>query len=461
MAYKIRPKILINSGRINEPIRVPISDLLVKPIAETFPISDTASGVTSLTVKNITGFDLNQILLIGETNNESTEIAYTDSAVSPTGSTVTLLAATTQPHSSGSRIRVMPFDQIEFSTAATTTGTKSVLILMDIDPTSDETALDELTVTSGYYFARFYNSILDTYSPYSDPVPVAGYSFTTARSIIDNALDMINKQTSTVLSDEFFFNQINNCQIETLREFKRWSFMQSFNTIVGQTATGRWKVQLPADCDDQNTTKSIWNFRIGKELQLLWVDKEDWNDIVGDFAATTLAQDINVGDMTIYLDSSADFYDTGTVNIGSNPYTYSANDRSTGALTIPASTTTNTEGDDVFQNAFTGNPLYWTTYGGWIYHWPITNEVYAERNYYMDYYKKLVPIVTDADEIVLPDPTIVQYYCAWKALLKIANGEQTTAAQGMYEQYLLRREKAKQKESLNREFYLLPDDDYL
>ena len=194
---------------------------------------------------------------------------------------------------------------------------------------------------------------------------------------------------------------------------------------------------------------------------MIWVDKEDWNDIVGDFAATTLAAPIGLGNVTITLTSSADFTDTGTIMVGANSYGYSANNRGTGVLTIGASTTTNAVGTDVFQNAFTGNPLYWTTYGGVIYHWPITNSVYSGRNYYMDYYKKLVQIYTDADEIVLPDPTIVQYYCAWKALLKIANGEQTPAAQGMYEQYLLRREKAKQKESLNREFYLLPDEDYL
>jgi hypothetical protein len=292
-------------------------------------------------------------------------------------------------------------------------------------------------------------------------VPVAGYTSYSARSIIDNALDMINKKVSSVLSDEFFFNQINNCQIETLREFKRWSFMQSFNTIIGQTATWGWKVALPVDCDDQNTTKSIWNLRIGKELQLMWVDKEDWNDLVGDFAATTLKNNIVMGAVTIVLTSSADFYDSGTINIGVNSYSYSANNKNTGTLTIGPSTTTNTAGEDAFQNAFTGNPMYWTTYGGWIYHWPITNSVYSGRNYYMDYYKKLVSIVTDADEIILPDPTIVQYYCAWKALLKLANGEQTANAQGMYEQYILRREKAKMKESLNREFYLLPDSDYL
>ena len=461
MAYKIRPKILLRYGRINEPIRVPILDLLVDPIAETFLNSDTASGTGSLTVKNITGFAVNQILLIGEIGSQSSEIIKTHAVTAPTGYTLTLASNTTQPHSAGSRIRVIPFDMVELSTAVTTTGVKSVLTSMYITADEDETKYNDTATTSGYYFARFKNSITSVFSTYSDAAPLSGYTPTSARCIIDNALMMINKTTSTTLPDEFFFSQIDNCQIETLREFKRWSFMQSFNTIIGQTTTGGWKVPLPADCDDQNTTKSIWNLRIGKELQLLWVDKEDWNDLVGDFAATTLKNNIVVGATSVVLSSSADFYDTGTVNIGDNSYIYSANDKNTGTLTIGASTTTNTAGEDVFQNAFTGNPLYWTTYGGIIYHWPITNVVYDGRNYYLDYYKSLIPITSDADQIVIPDPTIAQYYLAWKALLKLANGEQTAAAQGMYEQYLLRREKAKQKESLNREFYLLPDDDFL
>jgi hypothetical protein len=431
-------------------------------VAETYLPADTASGVSSLTVKNITGFAINQVIFIGEVGNASSEIIKTHATTVPTGTTITLASATTQAHSANSKIRVIAYDQIEFSSAATITGVKTVLTTVNIDADSDETRYNDLATTSGYYFARFKNSIgAGTYSDYSDPVPVAGYTSYSARSIIDNALDMINKKVSSVLSDEFFFNQINNCQIETLREFKRWSFMQSFNTIIGQTATWGWKVALPVDCDDQNTTKSIWNLRIGKELQLMWVDKEDWNDLVGDFAATTLKNNIVMGAVTIVLTSSADFYDSGTINIGVNSYSYSANNKNTGTLTIGPSTTTNTAGEDAFQNAFTGNPMYWTTYGGWIYHWPITNSVYSGRNYYMDYYKKLVSIVTDADEIILPDPTIVQYYCAWKALLKLANGEQTANAQGMYEQYILRREKAKMKESLNREFYLLPDSDYL
>lgn len=458
---KIRPKILLTYGRINEPIRVPIYDLLVDPVAETFVISDTASASGTLTVKNIAGFAVNQILFIGEVGSESSEIIKTHATTVPTGTTITLASNTVSNHSAGTRVRVMAFDQVEISSAPTTTGVKTVLVTPAINSGSIETRYNDTVTTTGYYFARFKNSITSVFSEYSDPAPLTGYTVMSARSVIDNALSMINKSIGDVLTDEFFFSQINNCQMETLREFKRWSFMQSFNMIIGQTSTGGWKVALPADCDDQNTTKSIYKIRIGKELQLIWIDKEDWNDLVGDIAATTLKIAISVGDVVISLTSSNDFTDQGTVSIGANQYVYSANNRTLDQLTIAASGTTNAVGDDVFQNSFTGNPAYFTTYGGWIYFWPIVNSVYNERNIYLDYYKSLIPITSDADQIVLPDPTIVQYYLAWKALLKLNNGETNAASEGMFSQYLLRREKCKMKESLNREFYLLPDSDYL
>jgi hypothetical protein len=536
MSNLVRPRIAITASRINQPIRVPIYDLLLNPIAETFLTLNTTSGSATLTVKNIEGFTTNQLLILGEEGNEGTEIVNTHSVTAPVGALITLAVATPTifPHSANTRVRVVPYDQIQLSHSATVLGVKTPLSGFVSFPAAELEYRLADTSTSGFYFAQFKNSITAALSTFSDGAPAQGYTVHSARNVIDNALSMINKVSSDVLSDEYFFNQINNCQMETLREFKRWSFMQSFSTIIGQTSTGNFHVALPLDCDDQQTTKSIYNFRIGKELDLIWVDKEDWNYIMGDFAQTTLKNPIALLDTTITLTSSADFTDAGTVMIGKNFYSYTANNRATGVLSISASgfsftvnpanatagdlysnngfvytvaativagvtllTTspgapapsgiltrvsgsgdliitftsvvpvvgsvhTNVVGEDATQNAFTGNPLYYTVYNGTLFHWPITNVVYNARNYYLDYYKQLIPIISDTDETVLPDPTVLHYYLAWKALLKLANGEMTPAAQSMFDQYILRREKTKQKESLNREFILIPDDgDYI
>lgn len=454
---EIRPRIAISYGRINEPIRVPVSDALLNPITQSFLITNTVSGVTALKVQNAFVFNENQVLAIGEEGNQVSELAKTATTSAVSGQTVTLAATTGQNHSAGSWVKVIPYDQVEVSWASTSTGAKTVLLTTNIAIGLLENRYNDTANDSGYYFARYKNSITGSFSSYSDAAPYDGYTLMSARNVIDNALEMINKKTSDVLSDEFFFLQINNCQIETLREFKRWSFMQKFSEIITKTSIGTWRVPLPTDVDDQNTTKSIYNFRIGKELDMIWVDKQDWNDVVGFFPYTTTASAASAGATSIVLTSSSDFNSTGTVDIRGNAIEYTANNENTNTLTVSALTTAISAGVDVFQSAGTGDPLYYTTWGGYLYHWPITNRTYAGRNYYLDYYKKLTPITTDTDQIVLPDPTVVQYYCAWKALLKLANGEPTSSAQGMLELYLTRREKMKAKESLNREFYLLPD----
>jgi hypothetical protein len=455
---QIRPLIALRTGRINQPLRVPISPLLLDNI-KTITTADIASGSGTLTVKNIVGFAINQILLIGEPGNEGSEIIKTHISTAPTGSTITLASNTIFPHSASTTIRVINFDQVEISTAATTTGAKSVLTTISLVADDKDTQYNDVVTSSGYYFARFKNSLTALFSPYSDPAPLSGYTIFSARSIIDSALGMINKKTSDILSDEYAFKEIDNCQMETLREFKRWSFMQSFDQIIGNTSEGTWKIALPTDCDDQNTTKSIYNFRIGKESDMVWVDKEEWNFIVDAIAFTTLASTFAIGATSITLTDSSDFDTTGTVRIGNTEYSYTANNKTTGVLTVAAVATGQTAGQDAFQNSSLGNPTYFTTFGGYLYHSPVVSSQYANRNYYLDYYKSLTQTIRDSDNIVLPDPTVVQYYLAWKFLLKINNGEEAAGSQGMYNNYILRREKTKQKESLNRQFILNPNID--
>lgn len=454
-----RPKILLRAGRINLPIRVPIIDLTVDS-PSTFLTSDTAAASGTLTVKNITGFAINQILLIGDVGDDGSEIIKTHASTAPTGSTITLAANTVFPHSASTKVSILNFDQIEISNAPTVAGTKTVLSGMPVavDPTSDTTNRNDLVNTSGYYFARFYNSITSAYSLYSDPAPYSGYTPLSARSIIDSSLDEINKKTSEVLSDEYAFKQIDNCQMETLRELKRWSFMEMFDTNIGVTATGIWRVAAPTDLDDQYSNKAIWNLRIGRGVNLTYVDKEKWNDIVFDVAHTTLAVSIVVGALTITLTDSNDFEpDGGTIQIGANQYAFTANNQITNVLTLSAaSTTTNTAGEDVFFGASLGEPIYWTIFNGYIYWYPLIGTEFDGRNIYLDYYKSATQIQHDSDNVVLPDATIVQYYLQWKFLKKLNNGEEDSGSAAARDMYIVRREKLKQKDTLGRSFRLKP-----
>lgn len=422
---------------------------------KTYLTVNTAAGVTSLSVKNITSFADDQILVIGQFGNEGAEIVYINGT--PSGSTITLSSATIFPHSADSPVIVIDFDQVEFSHSSTTSGAKTVMATVDIVVDKpDFTRYNDTTYTTGYYFIRFKNSITSLFSDYSDPIPVSGYTPFTARYIIDAALGEINKKRSEVLSDEFAFTEIDNCQIEVIRELKRWSFLQKFDEIIGQADTGSWKVAVPDDMDDPFTNKSQYNIRIGREQNLTWVDKEKWNQLIEGIAYTTLAQNISLTDTSIVLTNSSDFDDTGTITIGANSYSFTANDTTTNTLTIAASTTTNTAGEDVFQFAQVGLPRYFTVFGGYIWYYPILSSVYNGRNIYSDYYIKLIQTTTDSQEIVLADPMVVQYYLQWKFLKKLNNGEETSASSAMRQNFIERRDKLKQKEVLGKTFVLRP-----
>ena len=457
MSQQIRPTISLRYGRISQPVKIPISPLLLDNVS-TVTTVDIASGSSTLTVKNIGGFAVNQILLLDTVGNQGSEIIKTHASTVPSGNTITLASNTLYPHSSSTKVTIINFDQVEISTAATTAGSKSVLTTATLVANALETLYNDTVTSSGYYFARFKNSITSAFSPYSDAAPLTGYTMLSARSIIDRALADINKVVNGTLTDEYGFMQIDNCQMECLKQYKRWSFMQSFDTVIGTTSTGNWKVTLPANCDDQNTTKSIYTFRIGREYEMQWVDKEQWNDIIEGIAYTTLASNINVSDATITLTDSTDFDDAGSALIGANTYSYTANNRSTGVLTLSAvSTNTNTAGQDAFLFTGFGYPVYWTTYGGTLYHYPPIGASYNNRDYRLDYYKSLTQIQHDSDTIVLPDPVVVQYYLSWKFLLRQQNGLSTPDSDRFHELYLDRRTKMEQKESLNRSFVLNPN----
>ena len=432
-----------------------LNTILVRDNPKTFLSSDTNSGVSTLSVKSTIGFQNNDVIILGTFGNEGAEILAL--STTPSSGVFALISSPLMPHSASTPIQTLLYDKVEVSNASTKTGAKTTLGTIAIVADDVTTNYNDNSGSTGYYFIRFYNSNTSSYSSYSDPIPITGYTIYSARDIINKALAGINKTTSDLLTDEFEFGEIDNCQIETLREFKRWSFMQVFDSPLTAVTTGQWRVALPTDCDDQNTNRAIWNFRIGTSDNLDWVDKEKWNEMLQSVAHTTLSANINVGDGSITLVNSGDFPSAGTVTIGANQYQYTVNTVSTGVLTLSAvSTTTNTAGEDVFNSATSGTPKYWTVHDGYIYFYPILGSTLSGQIPKLDYYKKVSPITTDTTEIVLNDPTVVQYYLQWKSLLRINNGMENTGSMAKKNDYDSRVKKLKQKETLGRAFKLKP-----
>lgn len=451
---KIRPQIKLNYGRANAPLRIPIQDL-INNAPGSFLTNDFAVSQSAVTVQSIYGFAINQIVFIGQVGVESSEIIKTHTATAPTGSTVTFNSSTLQPHSNSDQILIIPYDQVEISYASILTGTKTVLTTVTMD-VEEETKYYNTTVTSGFYFARFKNSITSEFSGYSDGCPVGSYALNTARYLIDTALDEINKKTSELFSDEFGFKQINNCQTEVYNELKRWSWMQVFGATT-EAEVGSWRIAMPSDVGDSNTNKSVYNFSLGNDPDMTWVDKEEWDRITYDIRYSQLASTLTVGDATITLNDSSNFDDSGAIQIGDNSISYTANDKSTGILTLEAVSTVGfASGYDVFQNMTFGSPYYYTMFSGYIWHYPACDSLHDKLDYELDYYSVLTPITSDTDLIVVPDPILVISYLRWKFLLRMNNGEESKGSLEAFTVYQKRLVKLKQTETMNRKVILKP-----
>src|SRR3990167_5115362 len=303
----IRPLIKIPYVRANEPLFVPISDLLISHQAATFITTDSITGLSVLTVKDIQNLRINQTLFVGQEGNQGSEIVKTHTSTVPSGSTVTLAATTKYPHTASTGVVLVPFDQLEISRSATSTGSKTVLVTTNISAGFLYTPYLVTQYTTGFFFARWKNSITSSFSPYSDATPVAGYTKLMARSVIDSAFGDINKEGNNrtdVLSDEYAFQQINNCQSEVLREMKRWSFMQKFNQLITNALVGAIRAPLPSDCDDQNTNTSVWNFRVGTTPNMKWVDKAKYDEMTYNMAQTTASSTAAIGATSVVLTDS-------------------------------------------------------------------------------------------------------------------------------------------------------------
>lgn len=455
----IRPKLILQYGRTQMPLRVDIRDVLVGDPIKTTITADSASGSGTLTVKNISGFAVNQILLIGEPGTQQAEIIKTHASTPPSGTTITLAANTANAHSSSTWVYVIPFDQIEFSRSTTAGGTKSVLATNSILADQRYTTYNDTSNTSGYYWARFKETIGGTFSTYSDSVQYAGFTLQTAGAVIQAALQEINKQKSEVLSDEFFYTELDMCQSEVLGELKRWSFMALFDQIVATPTTGQWKFTVPTTLADQNTNKSIDQLRLGTQWRMKYVDNEKFDEMLQGVAYTTLAATLNVGDSTMTLTNSGDFGTSGTVTIGANSYAYTANNTSTGVLTLSATVPTGqnaANGADVFLGVQSGIPQYFTNKEGTIYYLPVLSSTYTGYNLYMDFYSAQVQIQADSTNVVFPDPSVAINYLCWKALKKLNNGVENEGSLAYKATYEQRKKIMKNKEVLGKTFKLRP-----
>lgn len=421
-------------------------------------------GDAQIFLQDYTGLLDNQILLIEDFGTEGAEIVTVNGTPSVNGGVV-LDAVLVRSHPVGARVYVLLYDQLELSHATTSTGSKTTLTttlgsgLVAIQADQKVQVYNETEYSSGYYFARYKNSLTGVFSGYTDALSYDGWDANTVGYMIDRALRDTGEVLSEKITSQDCYEWINSCLKLIQGKLKRWPEHYSYNAVLGQISRGTHVTTMPTDAYDTETNKSIIALRVGDDKKLQYLSPGDFDNQMGDVRYTQVRTQATSGATTLEIDNSYDYEDSGTVNvyISGTKYaiTYTAVTRSAtaGVLTgIPASGTgsisvTIPVDTWVWQNEVEGTPTWFTVRNGNIEHWPLADSSSDNTNLYGDYSKVATSVDSDGDTIDLQRYDAVQAYLTWRVKMKARNNGALDQTDGYYVMY---------KEMLNDSIRTLP-----
>jgi hypothetical protein len=432
--------------------------------AKTYLTADITSG-TILTVQSVNGFSGSVNILLGDIGQEDAEIIAIHSLAQASGTTLYLNSSVGKAHSINTPVYAIDWNQVEIThgTVSTTSGISSTLTYgTNILPDRVEMSYKDTSKTSGYYFIRFVDTVGSGYSDYSDAIPYGGFAYNTVWSIKDRALKKVNAKIDDIITHDF----LNNCLWEARREFHKAPgkrpFRRKFNVDLGDVTTGSYSISLPNDVENPTSAENIYAVRIGQNIIVTGYDKKDFDRDYRDVAHTTLSSAYATADVYMVLTNSRDFDSSGSVYIESDTISYSANEVSTGSLTIDtAGTYDHTANSDVWQGISMGLPMNYIVLrnpgeSAFIYFNAPFETAYNGQNIWSDYYRTLVPYDSDADELDEPDYDMYVHYLAYR-IRKALSPDLNDQKDPDYLEWLIRKQNALQHEYLGTEISFYPN----
>lgn len=402
--------------------------------------ADAAAGATSITVKSIIGVAINNILLFRDIGNEHAEIVATHASTAPSGNTVTLVAAgLVEAHPAGTTVYVIPWNQIRFYSAATEidanaaagVGLTALAAAQNIDPTQVDNIYVDTTVTSGFLYHRFSDSINSVNDVYSDPVPYGAFQVQFAEDEVGYILDFVRRKLGHEWDKRFSkqaaMDEINACLRYMQGKLKRFSRYLISDYVVGQTARGVFDYALPTDIYDNETNKSVLQVRIGTATDPLTpLDEKEFDEQMQDTAHTQVRTTAVVGATTLDIDNSYDFDSSGSVNVSTSntvdaiTYTGVTRSATAGVLTGVPATGAGAIGaahavdQNVWQNEEEGQPKYFNVRQGRIRIWPLSDSSWINKNVLMDYNEEVTKVDSESDTIDAGRWDGVKHWLLWQ-----------------------------------------------
>ena len=411
--------------------------------------------------------------MLGELGNERTEILKTSPSTGPTGTykEITFASAMKFDHPQDTKITVIEWDRIEFSHAATVGGSKTTLRAypLEIMPDQLETYFVDTTKSSGFYFVRFNETIGNTNSDYSDPIPYAGFDDNTVFMIKKRALDDLKEEVDgDIITHEF----LDDCLWQARREYHNAEGKRPFrrinNAAIGVALTGSFRIELPLDAERPFTAENVYGVRIGANANMKYMDKKEFDFQYVNVPHSTLDVPYVKGVSTsIWLANGRDFSASAVITIEGTSLQLSRIVGSQNSFTIIShGSWSGSGGSDVWENASYGLPDRFTVFASpegsaFIYFNRPIETAYVNQNIFADYYRTVIDKDSDAD--VLDEPEFDMFVDYLKAKIKYRRnkGETDITKDPDYKLWELKKERALSKEYGGVTIRMAPGIDHL
>jgi len=190
---------------------------------KTLLTASAVAGATTLTVQNIEGFSVGEYLVLGTLGDEQTELVRIHTATAPTGSTITLNAATTFAHAINTPVTYMAFNQVAIYSSATKTGSYGIVdsaTAIEVDQDYTEVS-DSVGSSTTWYKTRYYNSSTTTWSSYSGAVKGTGYTQNSLKKILEKANALCDDKENDTLTEDEKIDIVNDGYEQTINRLEK------------------------------------------------------------------------------------------------------------------------------------------------------------------------------------------------------------------------------------------------
>ena len=406
----------------------------LNPKVFTYLSNNFAIGVTALAVDNAIDFDSgNIILVLGSVGAENCEFGL---ASAHTDQTFTV-AATKQPHNRGDLVSQVNYDQVEISKASTIGGSYSVIATLSLFLTQQKTVqFDPVGLTTDYYKLRWKNSFSGDYSDYSAPVSVASYPANSVGSIIAPVLSAMGvSENDPKITTQFCIKALNDARdyVKMKLYGVRHAWLEQFEFPI-QVLAGSNFVNLPEDIDFNETDRSLLSGRfimnnVLAPFNLKYIDKRSWNQVAFNVGGSNTVGETAIAATEINVESAGDFLpanNEGVAYIATTEFdqvilqiSYTGVDLINKQLTgVTGIDRTIPSGTQIWVTPTIAQPIWYTVYNndteggdpGRIVFDRIVPDSMQGNNFYIDYYKKFLPVTDLYQRIPEPYREIYKWY---------------------------------------------------